>query len=461
MSERLWTPGAGSSSSPASPYDQPDKADDDHHHLDRHSGNARFAYRMLRHYRGEFIYVHGVGWHRWDGTRWKPDYDAAAASRAVLATLRAAWPELEAMDDEDRKRLIRDIKACESASGQAGVLQIARRLEPYAHTVDEIDADPYLFNTPSGTYDLRTGECRDHDPADLITKMAGAAPSSWPPATEWIRFLERVLPDEEIRAFVQRHLGAALLGMVRDEVLPIWTGTGANGKSTLENAVGVAGGDYCITVDPTMLMAKSKHSDRIPTETMDLLGARQVFAHETGQGRDLDAAAVKALTSVGKVRARRMRQDPVEFQMTHSLVLVTNHPPRVPPDDPAIWRRLHVVPFDVVLPRKEWDLGLGGKLRLELGGIVRWLLDGYAMYAETGLAPPPSVTAATDAYHADLDTIARFVQERCAVETDGGAPLSEAAGTLYAAYDEWCRTNREAPLSSHEFRPAMGRRGYR
>ena len=40
---------------------------------------------------------------------------------------------------------------------------------------DELDADPFLLNCPNGTLDLRTGELRGHDPADLLTKITRAA----------------------------------------------------------------------------------------------------------------------------------------------------------------------------------------------------------------------------------------------------------------------------------------------
>jgi D5 N terminal like len=37
---------------------------------------------------------------------------------------------------------------------------------------DRLDADPWLLNVENGTVDLRTGRRRNHDPRDLLTKLA-------------------------------------------------------------------------------------------------------------------------------------------------------------------------------------------------------------------------------------------------------------------------------------------------
>lgn len=425
----------------------------------RHSGHANFAYRLRNQYHTRLMYVVGVGWHAWEGNRWRYDADDHAAARAVLSVVRDAWNDVAAMgqDSDERKALIKDIKSCETSNGISGVMQIGRRLSPFHKSPDDIDSDAYLFNTHTGTHDLHSGATRTHAPTDYITKLAGASPDeSATPVFD--QFLERILPDPEVRAFVQRLFGSALCGQVRDHVLPIFTGEGANGKSTLENVIRAAFGDYAINVDPSVLMAK-KH-DGVPTERMDLMGARLVFAHETGQGRQLDAAAVKALTGGDRIRARRMRQDTVEFTPSHTLIMVTNHLPRVSAEDPALWRRLHIVPFDVVIPPWERDLDLPDRLNLELSGIMRWLLDGHAQYSRIGLMPPESVTNATDRYKTSSDALQRFIEEKCDLQTPDGAPLQVEAGRLYAAFRDWCQTNKEVAMSAHEFKPAMERHGY-
>jgi putative DNA primase/helicase len=103
------------------------------------------AYRLAHTYRNRPLHVHNFGWHYWDGKRWTPD-DVGAAKRAVLDLLRTALA-----DWIGNKELQQDIRKCESDSDVNGVLGIAAALIPFAATVRDFDADPYLLNTASGT----------------------------------------------------------------------------------------------------------------------------------------------------------------------------------------------------------------------------------------------------------------------------------------------------------------------
>ena len=56
---------------------------------EHHSGQVRMAYRLAASHVDRLLYVHGLGWHWFDGTRWTQD-DSGHAGRAVLEVLAAA-----------------------------------------------------------------------------------------------------------------------------------------------------------------------------------------------------------------------------------------------------------------------------------------------------------------------------------------------------------------------------------
>ena len=87
---------------------------------EQHRGQARMAYRLAEHHHGRLIHVHNVGWHRWDGTRWRED-DKGHATRAVLTTLRAALAESLKLPKATANQLRRDVDVCHSATAVAGV----------------------------------------------------------------------------------------------------------------------------------------------------------------------------------------------------------------------------------------------------------------------------------------------------------------------------------------------------
>lgn len=413
-----------------------------------HRGQARVAYRLADRYAGHLLHVAGVGWHHWDGTRWRYD-DTGAAQRAVLDELRRALRE--SLDD---KELRADVRKCESSAGVAGVLYLAAALEPFTARVADLDADPYLLNCANGTLDLRTLELRAHRPSDRITKICRAAYDPDAQSELWGRFLARVLPDPDVCGFVQRLVGVGLLGEVREHVLPILTGVGANGKSVLDKAIRYVLGDYALAAEPELFMHREGAH---PTGEMDLRGVRWAVVSETDRGRRLAEATMKRLTGGDTIRARRMRQDFVEFNPSHTALLISNHLPKVSGDDPAVWRRLRVVPFGVVIPEAERDPELDSRLQLEADGILAWAVAGHRAYLDSGLAEPASVRAATDSYQADSDAVRRFITEVCVTTSPA---LKATTGQLHDAYEKWRAIDGAEPLSLKAFGAALDRHGY-
>lgn len=415
-----------------------------------HSGQFRMAERLVAEHADGLRYVHQLGWHVWDGHRWAADVDGEPTRRAD-ATIKAALREAMTLDSKERDAFLKDIRRCESANGVNGMLTLARDKHPLTVAPKRLDADPWAFNTVAGTLDLHTGKVEAHQREDLITKVANAGIAD-EVSPVWTEFLERILPDPEIRAYLARVFGLAMLGKVQDHVMPIFSGSGANGKSTLRDAVMHAFGDYAIEVDPALLMA-SKH-ERHGSFKMRLRGARLVFTSETTKGKRFDEATVKRLTGGEEIEANLMRENPIQFAPTHLLVMLTNHLPLVSGDDEAIWRRLFVVPFDVVIPEQERDSALSDRLRVEAGSVLRWCLHGWLDYEKQGLNPPDAVLLRTHAYRESLDLFATFFDERCA---EGG---TAKAGALYAAWCDWCKTNNELSGSSKDFAATLAARGY-
>lgn len=419
-------------------------------HDPQHQGQLRMAKRMVARECDRFRYVYGLGWHVWDGARWAPDRNGAAM-RAAVDTLEAAYADLAGLSKDEQKELLRDIHRCESAAGLEGMLKIAGSRLPLAVSVDQLDADPFLFNTANGTLDLRTGKLLPHDPTDLLTKVAGCGYDPDAESPTFTKFLEEVLPDPDVRAFVGRVFGQALEGRVTEHLLPIFSGAGANGKSTLLEAVSKVFGSYAIAAEPDLLVDRgSTHT----TGQTDLLGVRLATCSETDDGRQLAASTVKRLTGGDTMRARRMRQDNIEWTPSHSIIMATNHRPQVAGDDPAMWRRLRVVPFDVVFNPP--DTTLGERLALELPAILAWAVRGHADWKANGMADPAGVAAATASYKNESDDLGRFLEEACTES----ARATVKARVLFNAWQNWCAENGEHAGSEVEFAKSMTGRGY-
>lgn len=417
-----------------------------------HTGQLRFAHYLADAFADRLLYVHQLGWHHWTGTHWAAD-DTGHAQRAVYALLKALWPFAFGGSDE-AKQLAAAISRCETAGGVSGILTLGQSLPVFAASVADIDADHYLLNVANGTLDLHTCELRPHRPADRITKVCRGSYLPDARSELWEAFLGKVLPDDEVRGFVQRLVGVGLVGRVLEHVLPIFTGTGANGKGAFDRALRYTLGDYAITVEPELFMHREGAH---PTGEMDLRGVRWASVSESDKDRRLAEATMKRLTGGDTIRARRMRMDFVEFDPSHTALLITNHLPRVSGDDPAVWRRIRVVPFDVVIPAEEQDQDLDERLQLQADAILTWAVEGWSQYLDRGLDAPAAVTVATDQYQRDSHAIKRFVDDRCLT----GSPANKATTEqLFAAWEQWRRDDGAEDISRKAFGQGLDKLGY-
>jgi putative DNA primase/helicase len=357
-------------------------------------------------------------------------------------------------DSERAGALVKAAQRSMTAARLTAMLDVA---EPHiAVATADLDADPWLLNVRNGVVDLRTGELLDHDPNLLLTRQAGASYDPAAEPTAWLRFLDEIIPDSDERDFLQRLFGSALVGVQRDHILPIFYGVGANGKTTFVAGIRAALGSYAVKIPTSVLVGRGPDRGSATPELVKLRGARFVVADEPEAGARLRESHVKALTGSDRITARALYSDPIEFDPTHTLALVTNHRPQVQGTDEGIWRRLLLIPFTVTIPPADQDPDLAMKLAAEADGILAWTIAGCLEWQDRGLDPPVAVTAATATYRSEQDHVASFIDDECVLGDQVRAP----AGQLYRAYRDWCEVNGLEPLTATAFGTDLTDRGF-
>lgn len=416
-------------------------------------------------YAREFVRLHGDDvrfvvlwkkWLRWDGTRWKLD-DTGEVRRLAKRFTRAAT---QAALDANDKDAIQICLRMEQARKLEAWLSLAATEAEVAISPDVLDRDPWALNVENGMLDLRTGRLRPHRRDDLITKLAAVRFDADATAPAWDSFLERVLPDPDVREFMRRYLGYSLTADVGEQVLAFLYGIGANGKSTMLVTTQKILGDYATQAPPDLLLASSiEKGTQHPTGLTDLFGRRLAICTEVGEGRALAEVLVKQITGGDRIKARRMREDFWYFDPTHKIILAANHRPAVRGTDHAIWRRILLVPFAVVIPESERDRRLPEKLIAEAPGILRWMVDGCIAWQRDGLKPSRAVRAATEEYREEQDAIGGFLEDRCTIN-----PLKDqihvSKGDLHREYLTWAGVQGESdPLTMRAFGERIRERG--
>lgn len=324
-----------------------------------------------------------------------------------------------------------------------------------------LDENPFLLNTPAGTYDLRKGKAgiREHRPEDLITKITSVSPSE-KGKDLWESFLNKVFGgNTKLIEYVQEMCGIALIGKVYVEAFIIAYGDGGNGKSTFFNSISTVIGDYHGSIASDVLTTSIKRDKQ--ADLAELRGRRLVIAAETKVGDRLDESTIKRMCSTDKINACKKYKDPFDFTPSHTLVIYTNNLPKVSTIDDGTWRRIIVVPFKHKFNGTEDIKNYAETLVNDAGEfILNWLIEGAkkAIDNKFHIEPPEEVVDAIKGYKEQSDTIATFIREKCST-TDKEAFCP--SGELYSRYRNYCYMVGETARSTTDFYEMLKKTGFK
>jgi putative DNA primase/helicase len=356
-----------------------------------------------------------------DEQRWVMDFDHVLVEE--LATHVGIAIKQESVLEPHREtsqKLFRLGNNALSRRAITGMVKLARGKDGIAIDHELLDRDPWLLGVKNGVIDLVTGEIRPADPDDLMTKQSPVVFDAEAISPRWDQAMEEWFDDPEVRDYVQRVAGSSLVGRQKDHQLVIHFGHGRNGKGTFVRAMQKVLGEYARVIHLSLLVGgKSSQHDTIKA---DLWGARLAIASETEKGVPLDEAGVKNLTGADRMTARRLYENPWEFEPTFSLALQTNYLPTISGRDHGVWSRIKVVEWLSTFVQKEklgggakgaftMDTDLDEKLAKEAAGILNWLVQGCLSWQKDGLKEPQAVIDATLAYREAEDVLARFVKD--------------------------------------------------
>ena len=424
---------------------------------------------------GRLLFTDSRGWLYWNGVCWVADdhraiKNASKMSDKMLQEAQAAYKkalhaQADAKAEEDKEAMEKTAAAVKREKAYLdhamrtrsdrrikAILELAKHF--LAIDPARLDANPAELNTPTGIINLKTGEMRPCDKEAMCTKVTACAPGS-AGAEMWISFLESVTGgDSSFITYLQMVAGMALFGRVYEEGIVLAYGPGRNGKSTLFNALAAVLGDYAGTLDIAVLTTDRQNRG---AALATLRGKRLVIAGELEEGKRLSVSTLKQISSTDPITVEEKYRSPETIIPTHTLILYSNHEPRVGSTDDGTWRRIRVAPFKTRISRGIPNYG--EKLVNEAGpAILAWAIQGAMMFAENGyrLPSPEVVEEATAEYRQRENWLENFLEECCIMEPDARAP----AGELYQTYREWAQRSGDYVRRSVEFSDAMAGKGF-
>ena len=402
-------------------------------------------------------------WLVWDGRRWAVD-DQGAARRMAKKTMLEYLAEAVDTDNKDHRAF---------AYGSLDARRISNMLTmaecELAITPDQLDTFPFLLNFMNGTLDLESGALLPHEPDRFITKLVHYDYNPQAECPLFLNFIARVMGNhadasepeldraERMVEYLQRALGYSLTGTTEEKAVFVPFGSGNNGKTTLLATFLHLLSEYAVLLQADTLMVRQE-SNNTQADLADLRGARFVMTSETEEGQRLSQSKLKRITQgMGKIKAIRKYENPIEFWESHKLWLDTNSKPSIrAADDQATFNRLHPIPFTVTIPAAEIDKSLPRKLLAEGEGILAWAVAGALQWRRNGLSKPVEVMTANDDWKAENDQLGRFIEDCCVV----GGSFSNRARPLYLCYREWAEGAGEPAITETMFGKRLKSRGF-
>tara|TARA_R100000951_G_scaffold24965_1_gene21169 strand:- start:250 stop:2466 length:2217 start_codon:yes stop_codon:yes gene_type:complete len=415
-------------------YSRPAQVDDDGDELPE-AIESSIADAFMRRHGADLRYETGMGWLYWNGTHWemgeKADQLTKVRCRRYLMRLMA--------DSRNRNEgLHRMCRRLLTAKGISSIVNGAALFSEYWVRAKDLDNKDHKVNTRNATATVTAEgvEYSDHDREDLLTSVIDRVSYDEEEPKEFVEFLFKVLSeDPETVRYLQKCLGACVLGNVGFSKALILFGDGANGKSVLAGVLQEVLGDYCIPVPSGTLTGKGDGGEN---KVACLMGKRVGLVHEFGSGASLNDERFKMLTGgEALISARLLFKNPHSFRPITSFIVLTNYLPAIKDSGHGLWRRMAPVPFSVVIPEHEQDHGLMRRMvKQEADRILSWLIRGAHLYLKEGADMPAAVESALKEYRTSEDHIGTWLFESYDPTGElGRVPLNDA----YKSYNSWLK----------------------
>lgn len=443
------------------------------------TGDAELQVNLVE---GKVAWVDELNGFAIHGDRWKKDYNGAIIRvsklllqerKKELAFYRRLEKNLKDSSDDYNikplqlqltqriKQLVSHCKKIQSKVSIFAIRELFKAQQGITIQLANFDSKAHYIGVQNGIVDLRNGDFITNQPEYLMMKSMSVsfnAKAQCPKFKQFIR--EIMLGDEDMIAFIQRLVGQMVLGITNKDKFVILLGVGLNGKSAFIDLLIELMADYAEQTEAEVFTDKRNNKDYFKAE---LVAKRLVAMNESNRGDKLDSSMVKSCVRSGKVVARSPHRQPFSYQPMFTPVLSTNFLPYIS-QDPAVWERLLIIPFDYVVPDDKREPKLKEKLFKEEGeGILNWMIEGAQQFLAQGLNIPQSLVNKQQEYRLKSDRIAQFLSDSCveSVSIKDSLTLKASFNQVRDGYFIWCKMNNYQALGSEALQDELKKKGFK
>jgi phage/plasmid-associated DNA primase len=218
------------------------------------------------------------------------------------------------------------------------------------------DLNPYIFVFKNCVFDLKKGEKCDANPMDFMTTCCG-----WDYDDDYkcddvlTKLIASIQTDKNVRDYLLKAYSTGMVGIQNRNVF-IFTGTGGNGKSVLDELLFAMLGNYSYTLPKDFLTQPFKEGAN--PAVMLLHNKRAVLVSEPDANKNIVCSSLKAMSGDSKISSRGLYCDVDTINITATNFIECNTAPELDEMNDAMTDRLGegVINFHSKFVKKTvWD----------------------------------------------------------------------------------------------------------
>jgi len=380
-------------------------------------------------------------------------FRASVSDKITKATLEQNDEEIERL--EERKKKIDKMVHCLKITAKKNtLLKECNHRFLMKNAVNNFDKQEELIGFTNGVYDLKENLFRKGCPSDWITKSTNIEYNEFtmdsPEIIQLQSIINKILPIKDVREYFLTILSSCLSGKKWQEKFYVLTGSGANGKSVLNNFIKNCFGKYFQSMNVAALCSKRGDAAAANPELANIKGKRIITFSEPAKDEIVNTGKLKEWTGGDAISCRALFQGPIEFTPQATFFLLCNDIPAFPSEDDGTWRRVRIIDFpskfkeEHEFTNKKYEFLRDCDVDSKLAGLTdafMWLLiQYYTKFKDSmsngGIKEPKEVIASTSKQRKKNNPVQQYVENRIEVVNDRkvGITITQMKNDLLAYF---------------------------
>lgn len=210
---------------------------------------------------------------------------------------------------------------------------------------DSLDKDPLFIGVGNGVLELGSVCSLINYYHEIpISSFTPTHYKKFDPEDPYIKLIlgamKTMIPERDMRDWILFNAAQCLAGGVKEGLLFLWYGGGANGKTFIMRLIAKVLGKYATKLNISLFTSERESADKPNSAVMQLKGCRFGYVEETKKSEVLNDQRLKEVVNAGDISARDLNTKQECFEVTANIFVGQNYDFVIKTRDHGTWRRI-------------------------------------------------------------------------------------------------------------------------